>query len=1425
MYANPVFGRTYATLLIAFAFTCGVSTEVVAARFSTDLSGGAFLKPLPDNDDAVIDADIAVVRSRPVLVEWDVVASVHRSGAGVLQFDLFPDVALTGIIDRVQRRAADRYSVFGHLEGGTSGSFVLVVNHEVMLANIRTAGGGSHQIRYLGDGVHAARQIDEDALPSCGVADVHQVRPGMDSTLPKVGERSCYVDDGSVISVLVVYTPLARDGAGSTASIEALVQLAIDETNVSYEDSLIDQRVSLVHTTEVDYDEAGTYSEMLKHLRVPGDGHMDQVHELREIYHADLVALIVEDTEYCGIAYLMQSLSLDFEEWGFSVNARICAATTLSFAHELGHNMGCHHDRANASGPGLYSYSYGYQEPNALFRTVMAYNCPTGCPRVHQFSNPDVLFEGLPTGVPLGDPQEAHNVLTLNNSALTVANLRHEDCNCNGVDDEEDVIGGASDDCNGNLVPDECEIFLDCNTNGVADFCDIAGGTSEDCNENTVPDDCEPDDDCNSNGIRDFCDIFVGTSDDCNDNGVPDECEPDCNTNGVADSCDISSGSSQDCNLNDIPDECDTAGGASEDCDDNSVPDECEFDCNSNGIPDPCEWVSGTGEDANGNGVLDECEQEIIYVDANATGQNTGQSWTSAYVDLQDALVLAAMAGGTIEEIWVAAGTYTPTDPNGDPTISFELVDGVALYGGFAGGETSLNQRSFNTNQTILSGNLGGTLSVNVVRATGTDETAVVDGFTITGGGITDPECWTNGGGLHNDEASPTVRNCLFESNSAKCGGAMYNDYDSHPTVTHCVFIDNHTCNGGGALYNYGDGTFINCAFFDNRSGNGGAMYNYGNPTFINCLFSGNEAYHYAGGAIMNTPAARPTLINCTFFGNSADDFGGGIYRSQAIVSNCIFWGNRVGQTVNEITQIDTEVDFPTISFTCLQGWTGTYGGVGNFGSDPLFSDADGHDDIVGTVDDNLRLAVGSPCLDAGHNLLVPPEIVTDLKGDPRFQDDPLAPDTGCCVAPIVDIGALEGNDDCNGNGVPDADDLLAGTSLDCNANERPDECEPDCNGTLVPDDCDVVDGTSPDCNGNMMPDECEVAEETSPDCNANMVPDECDVAEQSSPDCNSTGVPDECELTENDCDSNGVPDECDPDCNENSSPDACDIASGVSRDCTANGIPDECEPDCNLNGVADTCDIADQTSEDANADGIPDECAPAPRAVAAPHDARKNRYVSFNAFGGVEETALRIELSSMRRCNNDLKAACVVDEDCPGGACAEHPHVGTLLGWVSEPDAEGVTAMVSAPVFRYWPEPILHVGGCAIVPVASYDLRATTNGVLFSDPFTVGTILKPQDRHYGDTVGVGTGDLPPLPGFTPPNGIVNVNDVTAYLLTAKGDSTPSAHTTWVDLHGLGDGAPPNYILNVSDLQRILLGLEGQAYTDAPDQLDPADCP
>ncbi len=339
-----------------------------------------------------------------------------------------------------------------------------------------------------------------------------------------------------------------------------------------------------------------------------------------------------------------------------------------------------------------------------------------------------------------------------------------------------------------------------------------------------------------------------------------------------------------------------------------------------------------------------------LFVDADATGANDGTSWEDAYNDLQDALDTAAAWPEVVAEIWVAEGTYTPDRGTGDREATFQLLNSVGLYGGFAGWETSLDQRDVDTNATILSGDLLGDdgpepfenndeNSYHVVTGSGTDETAVLDGVTITAGhtsivldGVTitaghtsiEPYEHENGGGMYNSGGSPTLANCTFSGNITSGpggGGGMYNsggssptltnctfsgnqstesaggmlNWASSPTLTNCTFSGNFTSGGAGGMENWSSSpTLANCTFSGNVSGDSGAMYNWGSsPTLTDCTFSGNYGAH-RGGGMGNWENSNPTLTNCTFNGNHGDR-GGGMYNrhnSNPTLTNCTFSGN-----------------------------------------------------------------------------------------------------------------------------------------------------------------------------------------------------------------------------------------------------------------------------------------------------------------------------------------------------------------------------------------------------------------------------------------------------------------------------------------------------------------------------------------------------
>ena len=497
------------------ALLCGAAWSTFAAVASgneaspTSLTSPVLFADAAGWEDPGPAVDPTIMRGRPVKLDLEGLLAAARGSDGTLAFELFDDVRFRGTVERAEGRTPDSYTFIGRLSGEPDSSFTLVVRGEVVVGNIRVPSRKAYyQIRYLGHGVHVVRQIDESKYPPCcGVA---QPKVAPRAIQPPVPRRPLFRCDGRslLIDVLVVYTPAAREAAGGTEAMNAQIDLAVAESNTAYTNSLIHVQLRLVYTSETDYEESGGLDD-LNRLTDPDDGYMDEVHTLRNVYGADLVTLLDGDGSCGGIAWMMTELSPDFEDLAFSVVSQACAAGTYTFAHELGHNMGCHHDRANAGGPGVFDFSYGYQNPDELFRTVMAYDCPGGCPRVQHFSNPDVTYSGLPTGVFPARLDSAHNALTINLTAATVAGFRQStDCNGNGISDDQDISGETSEDCNTNGTPDECE--FDCNSTAVPDDCDIAEGTSEDCNENGIPDEC---------------DVGDGMSIDCNGNDVPDECE------------------------------------------------------------------------------------------------------------------------------------------------------------------------------------------------------------------------------------------------------------------------------------------------------------------------------------------------------------------------------------------------------------------------------------------------------------------------------------------------------------------------------------------------------------------------------------------------------------------------------------------------------------------------------------------------------------------------------------------------------------------------------------------------------------------------------------------------------------------------------------------------------------------------------------
>jgi hypothetical protein len=387
--------------------------------------------------------DPTIARTRFVTIHRDLLEGLRVGDA--VRFNLFDGVEWTAVFDQVPSNQTGARLWIGHIEGLEHSQITLVEWKEVFAGDITLPGAG-YRIRHVGDGIYAIHQVDQSAFPP-------EAEPVPVRSSPREPEASVVApsaDTGAVIDVLVVYTAEARQAAGGTAEMEALINLAIADANVSYANSLISQRLHLVYTDEVAYSESDLdWYETLDRLRQPADGYLDRVHALRDALCADNVVLIVADGSYCGLAYLMNTVESSFESWAFGLVSHGCAVSSHSFAHELGHNMAANHDWYVNDFTEPFPHNHGYVHVQGGWRTIMSYNAECDvhdvyCERLPYWSNPDVLYGGEPMGVypgtstlcVAGDPDhpdcDADNRLVLNSTAATVANFRPS-ANCGGA--------------------------------------------------------------------------------------------------------------------------------------------------------------------------------------------------------------------------------------------------------------------------------------------------------------------------------------------------------------------------------------------------------------------------------------------------------------------------------------------------------------------------------------------------------------------------------------------------------------------------------------------------------------------------------------------------------------------------------------------------------------------------------------------------------------------------------------------------------------------------------------------------------------------------------------------------------------------------------------------------------------------------------
>lgn len=262
----------------------------------------------------------------------------------------------------------------------------------------------------LHDGQHLLIRVDERLLPP-----PHGQAGGALAAQPHRAGRSASAP--SVIRVLVAASIEAA--AGYPGDLRALAELSIAEANRTYDNSGLAMRLELAAFQQARYAETRNMSLDVRRLVDPADGYLDDLHGLRDQVAADVGILLLDRAGACGEAAEIGATMAT----AFAAVLTDCATGQFTFAHEIGHLGGARHDsrRDPATAPYPFGHGYWYQPPRASgWRTVMSYDCPTGCRRIPYWSSPSLQYEG----VPVGNAAEADNRRVLDITRGTLASFR-----------------------------------------------------------------------------------------------------------------------------------------------------------------------------------------------------------------------------------------------------------------------------------------------------------------------------------------------------------------------------------------------------------------------------------------------------------------------------------------------------------------------------------------------------------------------------------------------------------------------------------------------------------------------------------------------------------------------------------------------------------------------------------------------------------------------------------------------------------------------------------------------------------------------------------------------------------------------------------------------------------------------------------------
>ena len=313
-----------------------------------------------------------------------------------------------GLLDTLRGKTS------GEIADDPNNSVMIVRNGDKLTGTIRK-NGELYQLRPLRSGGHAIARIDESKMPADHPA-AYDFLPRIDMNkafrLPKAaGDVS--IQAISTIRIMVVSTQSAVNASGDIAG---LVNLAVAETNQGYANSGVEITLQLAGQYTTSYVQSGSFSTDLSRFRGTTDGYMDSYHATRNTVAADVMMLLINNSSSCGLASGIGSTA----STAFAVTHYSCATGYYSFGHEIGHLQSARHDPAADPTNSPYAYGHGYRSPTSAWRTIMAYNCTSGCPRINYWSNPAKTYGGQA----MGTTTRSHNQRVLNNTKATIAAFR-----------------------------------------------------------------------------------------------------------------------------------------------------------------------------------------------------------------------------------------------------------------------------------------------------------------------------------------------------------------------------------------------------------------------------------------------------------------------------------------------------------------------------------------------------------------------------------------------------------------------------------------------------------------------------------------------------------------------------------------------------------------------------------------------------------------------------------------------------------------------------------------------------------------------------------------------------------------------------------------------------------------------------------------